>query len=238
MKYRTVLIAAFAAIVMSTVLGACKESIAGPATTVTRPLSGFTRIDVEDGFDVEIRKDVTEDVTIEAPEGAMAHIITVVEGNRLRVYVDDIISSMFSPRRIIIRVRSLEEIELSGGTELTGVGTFDAPNFTLGASGGSNATLTIAATRTEVQASGGSVVSLRGSTDILDIESYSGGGRFHGFDLNARVVELDASGGSRLDVRASERLDVSASGGCEINYKGRPAITSDLTGGSTIIDAN
>ena len=226
------------ALALATSLSACTNFITGPTTTEERRVSGYSFVEVASGFDVEIRLDTTEGVTIEAPEEAMKHIETIVSGDRLHIGLDNVFNGSFSPRRAIVRVRSLRGVAASGGTEIEGVGTFTAPDFSLEASGGSRVTLSVTAGRTGMSASGGSEITLRGSSDNLAIESFSGGGRFHGFDYATSVTTLEASGGSRLDVRAAARLDVDASGGSAIYYRGHPTITSDLSGGSKIVDAN
>jgi hypothetical protein len=237
MRMFTAVTPILSALLFGAALASCGQTVTGPTTVVERAVKGYSVVEIASGFEAEIRLDTVEGVSIEAPEGAMSHIITRVAGDRLVVELDDLVSGAFSPRRVIVHVRTLRGVAASGGTTITGAGTFGAESFTIDASGGSIMTLDLATSRTDVSSSGGSIITLRGHTDVLDA-SYSGGGRFNGYDFPTRTAGVEASGGSRVDVRAAERLEVDASGGSNVYYKGHPIVASDLSGGSHIYDAN
>jgi len=210
----------------------------GKTVTTTRSAQNFSRIDVSDGFDVEIAVGAVEELRVEAPEGYQQYINTAVSGGRLRIWLQDNVSGNFSPRRILLRVKSLEEIEASGGCGITMTDTLRGETFAIASSGGSRFTMPLAVGSVHCGASGGSVLKLSGTAGSLVINNFSGGSRLRGFDLSAADVTVHASGGSNLEVRASDHLEVNASGGSEIYYRGHPGMTINLSGGSRVIDTN
>lgn len=219
-------------------LSACEKSV-DPGNTIiqTRPVESFTRIDVSGGFEVMITGGAADEVKVEAPEGYQSYIHTDFHAGKLQVYVEDRVSSNFSPKRLILTMKSLEGIEASGGCRVTGNGTFQADHMSIDVSGGTHVTLAMETGVLDCGASGGSQLDLSGSADAAS-ENFSGASELHAFTLETTSTTIDASGGSTLDVRAKGSLHVDASGGSVIAYKGRPAIVQTLSGGSKLIDAN
>jgi hypothetical protein len=238
MKGSSAVLWALTVVAGSAALSSCKTSVSGPPVTVEREVAGFTSIDVASGFEIELVRDSIDGLSIEAPEDALAHITSKVVDRTLHVELDGVLVGSFSPKRLIIRARSIDGISLSGGCRLTSTREIASSTMRLEESGGSRIDMRLKASRTDVASSGGSQLTLHGTTDVLSIDGISGGGTVEAFDCPARESSVDASGGSRVETRASERLTVSASGGSIVAYKGRPAITSDLSGGSRIVDAN
>lgn len=223
-------------ILLSTVMISCGDISVTPGNTTTtaRTVSGFTKLDVANGFEVTIIPDGTESASIEAPEGYQPYINTVVEAGTLKVYFDDRVdANEAAPKRATIHVKSLDGISVSGGCRVTATDTLRSSNFTLEASGGSSLTLLIAMDLFGANASGGSIITLSGTASGVTFGA-SGGSTVHAFDLLAEVILISASGGSTLEVQASGPITINASGGSHIYYKGTLE-SVHLSGGSEAI---
>jgi hypothetical protein len=85
----------------------------------------------------------------------------------------------------------------------------------------------------EIEVSGGSRLTAIGEATTLDL-NMSGGSVATLDDLSTRTIKVAASGGSRATVRASERVDGSASGGTSITVIGDAELSVDTTGASNV----
>ena len=88
-----------------------------------------------------------------------------------------------------------------------------------------------------IAASGGSEVTLKGRCNGVAV-SVSGGSDVDLEELEAQHVSAAVSGGSDLSVYAVKGLEVSATGGSEVEYKGEPIIKDFKTSGGSSIERN
>lgn len=85
----------------------------------------------------------------------------------------------------------------------------------------------------------GNVTGLGNFEDLenLDIGIF-GSGYFDGFQIETNACKIFTEGSGYCNVYVQDFLDVTIEGSTEINYKGNPAITSDIEGSGTINNAN
>lgn len=221
-------------------LSSCNEISVTPGNTVTttRSAQGFSHLEVSDGFEVEITRGTAEALRVEAPEGFQPYIKTEVENGTLRIYLQEHVSSSgLSPEKVYLTVTNLEGVTASGGSRITSMDTLRSAAFSIAGSGSSVFTFPLQVSELNCEASGSSELNLSGAAEGI-ATNFSGSSRLHAFDLATTSATINGSGSSRFEVRVSSALAVSTSGGSETYYKGHPAITQSLSGGSRIIDAN
>ena len=100
-------------------------------------------------------------------------------------------------------------------------------------SGASVCQLDVDPIRLDAVVSGASYLNLRGNA----VEMYadlSGSSALKAFNLPVTRAHISLSGGSDAEVAVAENLKVVASGASHLIYRGDPALTSDVSGGSAI----
>lgn len=124
------------------------------------------------------------------------------------------------------------ETNLSGGSRFEG--NVNAEHLVNVMSGGSTMKMTVKTVKMEDILSGGSVNKPSGVAENYSMDA-SGGSEVEGFDLFTENVNADLSGSSRLEITVNKTLNVSASGGSTVYYKGNAAVqTNNLSGGASI----
>ena len=87
--------------------------------------------------------------------------------------------------------------------------------------------------RLKAVVSGASYLNLRGDAQEMDAD-VSGSSALKAFNFPVARAEISLSGGSDAQVSVSEDLKVIASGASHLVYRGDPAVTSDVSGASSI----
>ncbi len=153
----------------------------GAATTETRDVGMFSRIDVSAGIGATVTIGPAGPLTVSAESNVLPLISTTIENGVLTVRSS---GSFISPAGVEVTVTTptLDGVTLSGGSHTRIVG--------------------LAGQAFAIDLSGGSVLTASGSEAALALTS-SGGSRASLDELAATTVTLDASGGSVVIVKAS-----------------------------------
>lgn len=113
-------------------------------------------------------------------------------------------------------------------------GTILSPEFRLAMSGASKGNVKLNTDTARVNLSGASRLVLEGKGSDLSVDS-SGASTFSARDFPVDSADLQVSGASTLEVAASEKLELEASGGSTVRYWGNPQIRrQDISGGSNL----
>lgn len=135
---------------------------------------------------------------------------------------------------IVITTPSLKGFDFSGASVVE-IGAFSGGLSNLDAelSGASKLTMMADCESLKIDVSGASVMHLENSVKTLRVDA-SGASVVNGFDVNATEVYLDVSGASKINVSASDYLEVDASGASSVTYKGDPRVNQKSSGASRI----
>ena len=201
----------------------------------SRPLTGFDAIEVGGGIDLNVRKGDTFVVEVAASEENAAKIITEVVDRTLKISRKTNFFSWGGGGTVYVTLPTLVALDASGGSHVKTEGTFASDNFRLGASGGSELTIDVAAGVLTVEASGGSDMRLSGTARSAHVQS-SGGSDLNASTLSADEVDVDSSGGSDLAIGVvRERIAGEASGGGDVSYSGTPgSVNVNTSGGAKL----
>jgi hypothetical protein len=204
--------------VMAVVLAGCgMVSLTGSGSVVTQEeaITGFDRLDVSQGFHVDVSQGEPFKVVIRVDDNLVEHLQVVKEGTTLKIGLEPGTSYNLVDATLEadVRMPALVGADLSGGSHLGG--EFDAGDVTFKLSGGSHVTLSGSAGNLTVEVNGGSHAKL-GNLAVVD-------------------ANVNASGGSHATVNPSGTLTAKASGGSHVKYVGSPTLgTIDKDGSSSV----
>jgi len=201
----------------------------------SRPLTGFDAIEVGGGVDLVVRKGDTFVVEVAAKEDELAKIVTEVVGKTLQIKRKSSFFDWGNGGTVYVTLPTLVSLDASGGSDAKAEGTFSSDSLRIGASGGSDLTIDVAAGTLSVEASGGSDIRLSGTARSAHVES-SGGSDLNASALAADEVNVESSGGSDLVVGVvRQKIGGEASGGSDVTYSGTPgSVSVDTSGGAEL----
>jgi hypothetical protein len=201
-------------------------------------LSGFNGVKASSGVNVYLSKGNTESVEIEAEEEVFQYIVAEIDGNNtLVIKIDNSSKRWFKKTgevNVYVSFTELDNIQLSGGTDVTGEGVLEFNNLRISSSGGSDLRLNLQVNELEVKCSGGAYVVLAGSAAYFE-GTASGGSDIKAKDLEAEVAEVSASGAADIHISASQALKATASGASDIVYYGNPEKVNVQSSGASDI---
>lgn len=188
-------------------------------------LMGFTALKASSGVNVYLSQGSSESVEIEADEEAFRYIVAEIEdGNVLVLRMENTSKRWFKnigPVNVYVSFTELDNIQLSGGSDVFGQGKLEFAKLRISSSGGADLRMQLQADELEVSSSGGSDVELSGTVAYFN-GTASGGSDIKARELEAVVAEVSASGAADVHVRATRELKATASGASDIVYYGNP----------------
>ena len=232
--------------------------VGGSGVVVTREYdySGFTKVVVESGFDVEIdfADDDTYAVAVTVDDNLVAeHLKVELDGDTLHIGLAPLWNyhDVTTRARVVLpRLTGLEasgsssvvvtksksgdavELEASGSSTVEFVGVRFG-DVTVDVSGASRLEGSAEVGEVTGEVAGGSALDLAGAASRLRLDA-SGGSRLDLLALRAESADLSLSGGSSGQVTITGALTVDASGGSRLEYAGDPQVSVDVSGGSAV----
>ncbi|WP_323100679.1 head GIN domain-containing protein [Intrasporangium sp. YIM S08009] len=204
------------AVIAVAALGACSSTTgSGTPASESRPVSGFSAVELAGVGTVVVEPGTTESVTVEADDNILPMLSSDVAGDTLVLGTEP--GSSISPRTPIsyrVTVTDLSGLLVSGSGDIT-------------AGGAAGPALSVAI-------SGSGTITTAGTTDRLSVD-ISGSGDFAGGSLTARDVDVTVSGSGSALVHASATLHASISGSGDVRYLGEPTVTKDVSGSGEVV---
>ena len=173
-----------------------------------RELASFTSISTQGAFDIQVvcQKPVT--LEIEGDDNILTLVSTEVSNNVL--YVKSAKAySVSQPIELRISVPNLD------GLTVSGAGKIDI-------SGMKN-------DKFEIDSEGAPSIKVSGTTKVVDIDT-SGAAKIDTHNLHASRAVVDSKGVSKVDLDASDQLDVTISGPSQVTYRGDPVVNKTVHG--------
>jgi hypothetical protein len=230
--------------------------VGGSGNIVTRhyDFTGFTKVVVDSGFDVEIDYAKSHGVQVRVDDNLVGeHLKVELDGDTLHIglaalwrYHDVTTTARVEMPRITgLETSGASRVWLSGfasGAPLQLEASGSSRVETAGSSFGKVTTDVSGASRVEGDArmdglagevSGGSALQLHGSAALLALDA-SGGSDLDLMELTVEDADLTLSGGSHGQVTVTGSLRVEASGGSRLEYAGDPQLDAHASGGSDV----
>jgi Putative auto-transporter adhesin, head GIN domain len=184
----------------------------GAVKSETRQTDSFSKIESGGGIHVSIGIGTASALEVRAQGNLLPLITTEVVDGTLRIRSSKGFTTS-ETIEVILATPQLDRIALSGGSR----GTVDG----------------LASDAFDVDLSGGSVLTASGSASTMSLH-LSGGSVAELDALTTARITAQLSGGSRADVRATDLVDGSATGGSRVSVSGGASATVDTDGGSQV----
>jgi hypothetical protein len=213
-------------LVLSLLLSACSVTFggadvvrgSGKMVSESRPVSGFTSLELAGSADVEVSFGETESVVVEAEDNILPLVETEVRGSTLVVRLKPLTSiSTTRGIHVTVTMKELESASLPGSGQIV-IENLQAEQVGFGLYGS------------------GKIIA-DGAVDEL-VATLSGSGNIECGDLQADSVSVKISGSGNAEVYASESLDASISGSGNIKYNGDPEEVNKSVSGSGEVQAS
>jgi hypothetical protein len=184
----------------------------GKVQKVKREIGPFTSISTEGAFDVEIVCQKPQSLEIEGDDNILPLVSTEVSNNVLHLKN---IKGYSVSHPIVIRI-SVPDLQ---GIASSGAGTIEI-------SGVKN-------DKFEIDANGAPTIRASGETKVLKVDA-NGAGKIDTHKLRAARVEVDSKGVAKVEVYASEQLDVTVSGPSHVIYQGDAVVNKTVHGPGSV----
>jgi serine/threonine-protein kinase len=174
-------------------------SLTGSGNLVTQEeaITGFDKLDVSQGFQVDVRQGDTFSVIIRVDDNVVEHLRVVKQGNTLEIGLEQTRSYSDVTLQAEITMPELVGLDLSGGSRVAVSGSGE--DISIDASGGSGADLaSFTVVNANVDASGGSQVTVNVS-GMLNVDA-SGGSQVY-YLGDPTLGTIDSSGGAQVRPR-------------------------------------
>ncbi|MBI5218680.1 MAG: DUF2807 domain-containing protein [Bacteroidia bacterium] len=199
------------------------SSVTGNGNVITqdRNVTGFSGIKASTGINVIISMGEQEKVQVKADENIAALIITEVKDGVLKIYCKENIKKAKS-RDVYVTAKEIKSISGSAGVDVKSLNTIKSATLSIGASSGSEVTLSVESSDISCSSSSGAVLKLSGTTKNLAAKA-SSGSDIKAYDLTSDVCNASSSSGASVKVNVSKDLKAGASSGGDIHYTGNPS---------------
>ena len=177
-----------------------------------REVGSFTSISTEGAFHIEVVAQQSLSLEIEADDNILPLVGTEVSGNVLHIKSTRSYSTS-QPVIVKVGVPNLEALTANGAGKVTVTGLKNE-HFSL-------------------DLNGAPYVIVSGETKVVDIDT-SGAGTIDTNKLRAARAVVDSKGVSKVDVYASEQLDVTVSGPSTVFYAGSPVVNKTIHGPGSV----
>ncbi len=199
-----------------------------------REVKSFDAIEVSGAIDLTILQGTEEGVSVNSTSDELiARTKTVVENGVLKIYLDDKgwnLSGASDKINVKINYIDLNRLEASGACSVVADNTIKEKNLKIDLSGASKFVGGVAAKDLKIIASGACNYKLEGKAESISIDA-SGACDIKAYDLQTNFCTVDASGASDVKIRVEKELNVDASGGSSISYKGGGMVKKEDTSG-------
>jgi hypothetical protein len=220
----------FILIILTLFIGSCSKSLtiepSGNITKVTIPITNFTGIQVRNGIQLFVTKDTIEKIVIETDDNIQNLYTAQKIGNNVDIRLNQSID--FRPEQVVkvfISVKNLIELVAVSGCVLKLNNTIPANDFNLKISDGSFINGSFSTTNLTASITSGSKATLMGTTNKYTLTS-SAGCQINDFNFMSNILDCKISDGSTVNTMVNNTIDVVATDGGILNFKGNAVINS------------
>jgi len=177
-----------------------------------RKVAAFTSIHTDGAFDITVVSQKQHALEIEGDDNILPMIGTDVSGSVLHIK-NRSGYSVSQPIKITISVPNLDAVTANGAGSIK---ITDLKNDSF-----------------ELDVNGAPAMEASGETKFLKIKA-NGAGNLDTHRLRATRADVNSNGVTKIDLYASEQLDVVVSGPSNVTYQGDPVVNKTINGPGTI----
>jgi hypothetical protein len=174
----------------------------GQVATESRPVSGFTKVELSGTGELTIEKTGTDSLTISAEDNILPRLSSEVSGGTLTLGTKP--NTSIVPTKPITYSLTVKDLT---GLGVSGSGSVRVSNLTT--------------TSLSTKISGSGTITANGTVDDQDLE-ISGSGRYLADRLTSKTANVRISRSGTASVLVSDMLDVKISGSGSLTYSGNP----------------
>lgn len=193
-----------------------------PFVDEVRTAEPFHAIDISGNFELMLKKDSVQKITISSPSDFMSKVVTKVENGVLYVYTEGILLN--KSIKVTISSDSIKSLVAKGACKINADTQLVTPDFSLELLGASEADLDVkVAGLFKLETKGASKVDLKGSCETFSVNGL-GASEIDADELISKNVNVNVSGATHANVYATESLNAEAYGASDIDCQGHPKI--------------
>jgi hypothetical protein len=203
------------------------------SVTQERHVGEFDRVDLRGVGTVYLKQGDKVALTVKGPENLIDKVRTEVSEGRLVISLRWW-SALFGlaaagELEFHVTARELRGLAVSGAGKMRSQEPLKAQGLELRLLGAGSMQLEVQARSLEAHLTGAGSITLSGTAESLDA-GVTGAGRLGAFEFAAKTVRIRSSGAGESLVHATESLDVSLTGAGRVRYRGKPRLTSRVSG--------
>ncbi len=239
LKRKRWIVLLLAAAVLSSCNWAFKETVRGSGIILEeiRQLSTFHSISIGISADLFFTVGFTQNFRIIGDENILEVIETTVKPDGTLEIISPQNYRPTSRVKIFVSMSAARAFSLSGEGTMLGQTPFTAGDLTLTVSGSGRMEMEVTAGQITSIVSGSGKIRLSGNTAV-HTTNISGSGTVSALDLDSTRCDIRISGSGESYVFVRQFLNVDISGSGNVNYKGSPSITSNISGSGQLINLN
>jgi hypothetical protein len=203
-----------ALVMLVTACGRIHHDVAGSGIRQKqkREVPAFTSIATSGSFDIEVVCQKSQSLQVEGDDNILPLVSTEVSNNVLRI--ENVRGySVNQPVEIKISVQNLDGLRSSGSGKIV-ISDLKNEKF-------------------QLDANGAPTVKVSGETKLVEIDA-SGAGKIDTHKLRAERAVVDSKGVSKIEVHATQQLDVEVSGPSHVIYQGDPVVKKTVNGPGSV----
>ncbi len=214
-----------------------KSKTKGQRGSQSKTLGFFNAVNLSGIGNLYIKQAEQPGFTVEADKDILPLVIVYVKDKVLYIDLKNATEHASAKINYYLNVKDLKKIESSSSSAIFIQDTFTTKELTLAVTSFGEANIDIAVDKFNADIENGSKITAQNFAGIQNI-TINGAGEFHGKKLRGKTITVDITGSGIAEVGTSDKLDVSTSGDAAIKYCGKPAITKDISGKSTVSAAD
>jgi hypothetical protein len=229
-KRKKISVGILAAIITTAVSCDFIPSVKGNGDVVRqkREVASFSAIDLQGGYEVELRQGEKESLEIETDQNLLALISSEVENGTLIVEQEK--NNIRSTEMILyITVRDINSIRVSGAVDMKGAKEMTFSKLNLSVSGAGSIWLAVKSSSLVTEIYGAGTITLKGESAEARIR-IAGAGSVSAFGLQCSKAAVNIEGTGSAKVNVKDELDVAISGVGSVEYKGDPKVNKQISG--------
>lgn len=196
----------------------------GPDVEEERPVGDFDGIRVSSGIDVKLSQGREARLIIIADEDLIDDVESEVVNGTLELSVD---RNWFRRGNVeaLITFVDIELLDVSAGSDVESDQLLKFGKIEIKASSGSDIELSLEASDISLRVSSGSDAELEGRSGKFYAKATSGSD-IDAYDLETTDAVLELSSGSDVKIRVTGSLEVNATSGSDVHYRGEPEVVN------------
>ncbi len=200
-----------------------EQADTGNVIRQTRPVSAFSRLQIDGVFDVHLRQGDTPDLQIEAREGLMSRITTETEDGTLKLGLERGVRMRKTSIKVYVTVRDLEKLSINGVATVKSDAPLRLGRLELEQHSVGTTQLALQCDQLTARITGVGTLQLTGSGRQVEMHN-TGVGAIKAADFEAEVLRVENTGVGNVEVNARREISIHSTGVGSVRYKGLAAV--------------